>query len=148
MSKASSPMEGLFAMQRRSVEQGRQLFHQSMDSQRRFAELVVEGMEASESMQRKGTDTMRTGMESMLRSMESTMPGGDGMFEPMFEAMDEQFAASDRTITEFWASYENSMADGLEAYEAFLDDYTASVDDSVDRTLEMFDDVEQTQPEK
>lgn len=140
-----APMESFVAMQRRALDQQRRFAKQGIESQHTMVQLFRENVEASESMQRKGLDTMHTGWESMLRSMEATMPGGRGMFDQFVAAMDDGFDASDNAVESFWSQYEQSMADGFEAYESFLDEYEESLDDSVDQYLDMLDDVERQQ---
>lgn len=142
MSKSDSPMAGMTQMQRRSLEQSRRFFHLGIENQRAMLDLFAGGLEAGESMQRKSADTMRNGMESMVRSMESTIPGGRGAFGPFVEAMDRQFDLSDEAIENAWESYEGSVEDGVEAFESFLEQYGESVDDSFDRYLDLLDDVE------
>lgn len=138
----TDPFTSFFAAQRRMMEQSQRLFHQSVEFQRRSMKTMVDGMDASQSLQKKGADTTRTAVEAYLDAMEASVPMGAPMFESMHAMVRGQFEAANDISDQTWEAMRAGMEDGTETYDDLLEDYLALVDDSVEsyvRTLDEFD---------
>jgi hypothetical protein len=134
--RISNPFAQMFDLQRRTMEQSQQTFHQGMEFQKQMAHLAVDTVRSQRSMSRKSTDLARTAVEASLDSMEASMPGGGPGFDQLHAVVREQFDAVDDMNEEMWDAIERTLDENAEAYDEFVDRYMDTVDDATDVYVE------------
>lgn len=128
MSNQTNPFEPFFQLQRRSIEQTQRSMHQGMAFQKQLTHMMVDGIEAQQSMSRKTNDFARAVMKSSFDAMESSTPGDTPMYADVKAMVDDQFDAVDEMTAQTWTAFEERLEENADA-----------ADEYVDRSLEYFD---------
>ncbi|SEL97203.1 PHA granule structural protein PhaP [Haloferax larsenii] len=143
MSEQANPFAQFFQMQRRSIEQTQRSMHQGIEFQKQLTRMMVDGMKAQQSVNRKGTDFARTAFKSYLDMMDSAMPGDAHMYADMKGMMDDQFDNIDEMTAETWEVMEESFEENTEAMDEFMDHSAEYLDEATDVYLEGLHDAEE-----
>lgn len=119
-------MKALFDLQRASFEQGQQAIEQGLETQQQFAESAIRtGVATQRSMQRQGIEVTRRWTVASTGAM---WAGTDG---DRREEVDEQFDALVDAQEDTWDAFEESLEEGLAAYEELTERQKEFVGQSV-----------------
>lgn len=148
MSEATTnPFGAMMRMQRRSIEQTQKAMREGAELNKRMGKLMLESMDAGQSVQRKSNDLVRAAFDAYFDAMESSMPGDNTAFRNFQTVLDDQFEAMDEVSLQSWEAFESGFEDNAEAYEEFVDRFTAMMDDSFEAYADSIDEFERMSEE-
>lgn len=134
MPDRTTPLGAAFELQRRSFEGSRRAFESTVEANRRMTAAFVAKVDDAGDAQRRTLEAARSALHGHLAVVETTVP--EGALEGMREAIDQQFDALAESHAELVGALEADLDAGAEAYDAFLDDSLAALDDQFDALLE------------
>jgi hypothetical protein len=124
----TDPVTTTFELQRQTVESGQRALEAGVESQRRVAAAVVDGMETAGTTQRRTVELSRQAVHSTLDAVATGLPGMDAAVEDLRGTVDE--------------SYDLLLENHAEAFEGAVSEYESSLeatDEYVDGALEALD---------
>jgi hypothetical protein len=127
------------ALQRRSVESGREAIHRGAETEKLMARMTVDGADAGRAMGREGTSLARSLAHATTDTMAMLTPGNAASMRGVREAVDDGFDAAERMNDQTWDAIHEAAGENAEAFEAFVDGYLETVDRSYDELLAAYD---------
>ena len=87
----TAPVTTTFELQRQTIEQGTQALHRTVELQQRMNDAMVDGIESSETAQRRLVELQQDAIHQTMDAVEANVPGVEGNLEDIRAAVDEQF---------------------------------------------------------
>jgi methyl-accepting chemotaxis protein len=138
----TTPLTATFEMQRQSIKQGQRALEQSLSVQQSVNEAVLDGMESTESAQRRTVELSQSTFGKTLDAVAANVPGTEPLVEEARRAVDEQFDMLLENHAEVFDSITAEYEEGTDAYDEMMDDYVAALDEQLELLFEAHEQVE------
>jgi gas vesicle protein len=138
----TSPVETTFELQRRSIEQSQQAIEQTVDLPQRVGEAAVDSLDSQESVQRSVVELQQQTLNSLLDAVEEGFPGAETPTEDVREVIDDQYTAFLDNHEEFFVNLEESLEEGVDAYDDLSEESVEAIDEFVDALMEAQEELE------
>lgn len=138
----TTPLTTTFELQRQSIKQGQKAFFQTVDAQKRISDAVVDGLDSTESAQRRLVELQQEAVHDTLDAIEANMPGVEEPTEDVRETVDEQFAQLLDGHEEAFDALSGELDDGIATYDEMTDDYVEALEEQVEMLLEAHEELE------
>jgi len=138
----TQPVEAMFEMQRKSLEQGQHALKQGVEMQSQFGKAAVESMGSQESFQRSAVELQQDLVHSFLDGVEANVPGMDEPVLELREMVDEQYAALLESHEELFTNLTGEMEEGVDAADQMSEEYVGMLDDQMEMLYETHEELE------
>lgn len=136
MSTQQNPIGTMFELQRSTIENTQQLFHQSLDAQTRMVKLFADATERSDVAREQGEAVALAATNAYFDAMAASIPGDaegvEGLRESTLEQMDVAIDANE----DAWEASQELVAQNADVFEEFAGEYVTVVDDAFDAFLQ------------
>src|SRR6056297_1519469 len=138
----TQPVKTTFELQRKSLEQGQQALEQTVDLQQRVGDAAIDGLDASESVQRSAVELNQDLVHSVLDAIEANVPGTEDTLVELRDGLDEQYDALLENHEELFANLTDEVEDGVANVDEMSEEYLDVLDEQLDMLLEAHEELE------
>ena len=138
----TTPITTTFEMQRKSIEQGQQALHRTVEMQKQFSGAFADGLESTESAQRRLVELQQETIHQTLDAIEANVPGADTGTEEVREVVDDQFEQLLANHEEAFDVLAEELDEGMTTYDEMTADYLDALGEQVDLVLETHEELE------
>lgn len=134
MSEYTSPVTMAFEFQRNAIEGTHEAVENGIQMQKNLNDAFVGNFDPARDVSGRGTDLVRTSIDTYLDALESAVPAGSGLSEirtMMHDGVDTLEESQLEVIDQFEANVKESAESG----EAFLDEFLAALDEQIETLL-------------
>lgn len=138
----TDPVTTTFELQRQTIERSQRALEQGVETQRRFAEAVVGGMETTETTQQRTVELSRQATHSTLDAMASGLPGMGEALEELRGTVDESYEMLLESHAQAFDSAVSEYESGLDATDEYVDGALETLDEQVTMLVEAHEELE------
>ena len=136
MSTQQNPIGTMFELQRNTIENSQQLFHQSLDAQTRMVRLFANAAERSDVAREQTEVVTLAAVNAYFDAMAAAVPGDAEGVEGLRESMLEQMDVASEANEDAWEASQEFVQQNADVFEEFAGEYVTMVDDAFDAFLQ------------
>ena len=130
-------------MQRDALEGTHEVIERSVEFQQDVNARMLDAVEPARDVSERGTDLVRTGVETYFDAIEAAVPGDQEVVADIRETIDEQLETLEETQTDALDELEADLEDGADSVDELLEEFLETLDEQLDSLLEAHEDLEE-----
>ncbi len=141
MSEYTSPVTMAFELQRNAIETTHDTVENSIRMQKNLNETFIDSFDPARDVSKRGSDLVRTGVETYFDAVESVAPVGSGLAD-VRAMMHDGLDIVEESQLDMIDQLEANLQEGTESSERFFDEFLSTLDEQVTVLLENHEDLE------
>lgn len=141
MSDVTSPVSAAFDFQRNAIEQTREAFKRSVETQQSFGESLVDLGPAKQANEHT-YELARATVDIYFDALQAAIPGQQAAMAPYRDAVEEQIETLEATHVEAIETFEANVREGGNASEELFEEITENLDEQFEQVLKAHENVE------
>ena len=138
----TNPVRTTFELQRQTIESSHRALERGVETQRRLAEAVVDGMETTETAQRRTVELSRQAAHNTLDAVEAGLPGMEEAVAELRGTVDEGYDLLLENHAETFEGAVSGYENGLDATDEYVDGALDALDEQLAALVEAHEELE------